>query len=231
MPHSRDPRSSNADEPARLAVAAELSIVLVATIVFLVVFPARAAYVDAILGLTAVALIALASSRSRILWMREQILERDDGGRLSRAVRWSAAFTLPVIVLFLLLGIWLGYSAGGWDGALVRVGNWHLLPALVLYFAWGLLQQFVFQFYLLGRLLYILPGAAAVLLTGIAFSMVHFPRAPVMAVTLVAGVVWASIYRRYRSLVPLAASHALLGATLHYWIFGRDLLALWLLRG
>ena len=120
---------------------------------------------------------------------------------------------------------------GAWPLVLIAVlANLTLLPALLLYFAWGLLQQFVFQFYLLGRLLYVMPAAAAIALTGIAFSMVHFPRVPVMAVTLIAGIVWALLYRRYRSLVPLAASHALLGATLHYWVFGRDLLELWLLR-
>jgi len=28
--------------------------------------------------------------------------------------------------------------------------------------------------------------------------------------------------------LPLALSHALLGAALHYWVFGNDLLARWL---
>lgn len=219
----------NADEPTRAGVIAELSIILVATIAFLVVFQTRPRYLDAVLGLAAVALIALASRRSRKLWMREQKVQSDPRLRAARATRLAAAFTLPVTVLFLLVGLRLGYSAEGWGGALERVGNWHLLPALLLYLAWGLLQQFVFQFYLLGRLLYILPAAAAIALTGIAFSMVHFPRVPVMAVTLIAGIVWALIYRRYRSLLPLAVSHALLGATLHYWVFGRDLLELWLL--
>ena len=56
----------------------------------------------------------------------------------------------------------------------------------------------------------------------------HFPRWPVMAVTLVAGTAWALIYYRWRSLVPLAVSHALLGTALHYWVFGNDLLERWL---
>ena len=49
-----------------------------------------------------------------------------------------------------------------------------------------------------------------------------------MAVTLVAGTAWALIYYRWRSLVPLAVSHALLGTALHYWVFGNDLLERWL---
>jgi membrane protease YdiL (CAAX protease family) len=51
-----------------------------------------------------------------------------------------------------------------------------------------------------------------------------------MVVTAVAGVVWAIFYYRWRRLPPLAASHAILGATLHYWVFGNDLLMQWLAR-
>ncbi|HEX5420240.1 MAG TPA: CPBP family glutamic-type intramembrane protease, partial [Gammaproteobacteria bacterium] len=72
------------------------------------------------------------------------------------------------------------------------------------------------------------PAAIAVL--AVVFSAVHFPRVIVMAAVLIAALVWANIYRRYRSLLPLAVSHAILGTTLHYWIFGGDLWAQWVLR-
>jgi hypothetical protein len=45
---------------------------------------------------------------------------------------------------------------------------------------------------------------------------------------LVAGSVWSLIYARSRTLLPLACSHAVLGAALHYWVFGRDLFQSWL---
>jgi membrane protease YdiL (CAAX protease family) len=95
----------------------------------------------------------------------------------------------------------------------------------LLYFPWALLQQFVFQFYLLGRLSYLLPPAVAIGITAVAFSAVHYPRYPIMAGTLIGCLVWSLSYRRHRVLLPLAASHALLGATMHYWVIGRDLLA------
>jgi len=109
-----------------------------------------------------------------------------------------------------------------------RFGNWHMLVTAALYLPWALLQQYIFQFYWFGRWLRLVPLAFAVALTAIAFAAVHFPRWPVMAVTLVAGTAWALIYHRWRSLVPLAVSHALLGTALHYWVFGNDLLARWL---
>jgi membrane protease YdiL (CAAX protease family) len=136
-------------------------------------------------------------------------------------------FTGSVATLFLMIGASLGYASDGWSGAWGRIGNWHLLIACALYFPWALLQQFVFQFYLLGRMRWVLPYWPAICGTALAFSGVHFPRAPVMIGTLFAGVVWGATYHRYGKLLPLAASHAVLGATLHYWVFGRDLWLLW----
>ena len=109
-----------------------------------------------------------------------------------------------------------------------RFGNWHMLATAPLYFGWALLQQYIFQFYWFGRWLQVVPAPVAVALTAVAFAAVHFPRWPVMAVTLVAGAVWALIYLRWRRLLPLALSHALLGTALHYWVFGNDLLERWL---
>jgi membrane protease YdiL (CAAX protease family) len=103
-----------------------------------------------------------------------------------------------------------------------------MLAAASLYFPWALLQQYIFQFYLFPRWLRLVPVPAAVALTALAFSAVHFPRWPVMAVTVVAGAAWALIYYRCRRLLPLALSHALLGTALHYWVFGNDLLERWL---
>jgi membrane protease YdiL (CAAX protease family) len=212
----------------RVRVLLELTAIALAAALFLLLFRDRPRYLDAILGLVAVGLIAHGSARSRSLWALQPSLP---GGRRARrlgAAKEAAVFSVPVVIAFFAAALSLGYAAGGWAGALARVGNWHVVAAVLLYFPWALLQQFVFQFFLLGRLLYVLPPAAAIGLTALAFSAVHYPRVPVMVGTLVAGAVWALIYRRRRSLLPLAASHALLGATLHYWVFGRDLLASWL---
>jgi hypothetical protein len=53
---------------------------------------------------------------------------------------------------------------------------------------------------------------------------VHLPDIPVTVVTIIGGILWSYSYHRDRYVLPIAISHALLGSTFYYWIFGRDLL-------
>lgn len=216
--------------PSKRAVVVELSVIGALASLFVALFRTRPPYVDAVLGLTAVALIGFATGRSRLIWQHHRAALRARRARLGKLTDPLVVLTTLGIVAFAIAGFVLGHAADGREGAWTRVANWHVLVAAALYFPWALLQQFVFQFYLLGRLLYVLPARLAVGVTALVFSAVHFPRAMVMAGTVVAGWVWALDYRRHGQLWPLALSHALLGTTLHYWVFGGDLLSSWLPR-
>jgi membrane protease YdiL (CAAX protease family) len=92
------------------------------------------------------------------------------------------------------------------------------------------MQQTLFQFYLLGRLLVLFPKnkpAWPVVITGLGFSLVHLPDVWTTLVTALAGVAWTYIYYRYRCLLPLAISHAALGTAFYYWICNHDLAQEW----
>ena len=96
---------------------------------------------------------------------------------------------------------------------------------------WALLQQTLFQFYLLGRLRTVIPTRSplfAIVLTGISYAMTHLPDLTVALVTSLMGVFWTSMYYRFRMLTPIALSHAVLGTGFCYWIYDRDLLDDWL---
>jgi membrane protease YdiL (CAAX protease family) len=215
---------------ARRSVVLEVAALALATAVFLATFQVRASYVDFALAAAAVALIVASARRSRRLWeLARPTAAGDEAARGSyrSAVLLAAAFTVAALAVLAVLAMgWPPASAAG-RPTLERFFTVHLFAAMLLYFPWALLQQYIFQFYLFGRLLHLLPAAAAVAVTALAFASVHFPRWPVMIVTLVAGSVWTQIYYRHRVLLPLAASHAILGAALHYWVFGNDLLATW----
>jgi hypothetical protein len=201
----------------------ELAAIGAAALVFVATFQVRPPYLDFVLAAAAVALIVVSTARSKRLWALARSV---DPAGVRGAWAATLAFTAVALLVLAVLALFAARAAG--TPALERFGNWHMLLAAALYFPWALLQQYIFQFYWFGRWLTLVPMAIAVVLTALAFAAVHYPRWPVMAVTLIAGAAWALIYYRWRSLVPLAVSHALLGTALHYWVFGNDLLARWL---
>jgi membrane protease YdiL (CAAX protease family) len=208
----------------RNSVLLEVAAIGILTAVFLATFRVRPPYVDFALAFAAVALIVGSAARSKRLWSASP--PRYD--RTATRAAWLAAGTFTAVALLALglLGLLLARRAG--LDAAARFGNWHLALAAALYLPWALLQQYIFQSYLFGRLLHVLRVPVATAVTAVAFASVHFPRWPIMALTLLAGAVWATLYYRYRRLLPLAVSHALLGATLHYWVLGNDLIVAWL---
>jgi hypothetical protein len=216
-------------------VAIELGAIGAAALAFVATVRVRPLFLDFALAGCAVALIALSARRSTALWSASSATEAPRP-RPRDAWLASTAFTGLALGVLLVLGVLVGDHAllgGELPPFGERLENWHVLIAMLAYFPWALLQQYIFQHYLLARLLHVVPLPAAVAITAAAFSSVHFPRWPVMAVVLVAGAVWALIYYRWRyygwrTLLPLACSHALLGPALHYWVFGHDLLASWL---
>ena len=205
------------------SVALELAGIGAAAIVFVATIRVRPPYLDFVLAGVAVALIVVSAARSRRLWTLARAVEAEG----SRAA-WQAslAFTAVALIFLAIAAVLVARAAG--VSLAERFGNWHMLAAAPLYFGWALLQQYIFQFYWLGRWLQLVPAWAAVALTVLAFSAVHYPRWPVMALTLVACTVWSLIYLRWRRLLPLVISHGLLGTALHYWVFGNDLLERWL---
>jgi membrane protease YdiL (CAAX protease family) len=209
---------------ARTWVAIELAAIAIAALVFVGTVRVRPPYLDFALAAAAVALIALSARRSARLWHATSAARET---RAREAWLASIAFTAAALTVLGALAA-LGTFNSSESSILERARNWHIVIAIALYFPWALLQQYIFQFYLLGRLLHVIGAPAAIALTAIAFACVHFPRWPVMAVVAIAGAVWALIYFRHRTILPLAASHAVLGSALHYWVFGNDLLNRWL---
>lgn len=212
---------------SRRSVTLELGGLGAATLVFLATFTVRPAYVDFILAGAAAVLILIARPRSRRLWEAAFTPTEDRRARyLSSGIAVGAFTALALATLAGAAVVAARQPGAATLGA--RFGNPHILLAAPVYFLWALLQQYIFQHYLLGRLVHVVPVALAIAITALVFASVHFPRWPVMGLTAVAGVVWALAYYRFRVLIPLAVSHALLGAALHYWVFAHDLIETWL---
>jgi len=211
----------------RSRVAIELLALGLLTPTFLVVFPQRPFLLDLSLALLALGLLGLSARfTTAVVWAQfpSPIAPPD---RLRLCGRKVLALTLSGVLTALGGGIVSGYAAGGWPEVCTRVANGWLLVAVCLYFPWALVQQALFQFYLLGRLRVLLPPAAAITGTGLAFALLHLPELEVTVAAAAVGISWASLYHTYRVLSPLALSHAVLGTTFYYWFYGRDLLRTW----
>lgn len=208
-------------------VVVELSVLAALTVVFLFVFSRRPAWVNVALAVFSVALLALNARYTRNVVWGQFPPALDRRSCVQKSWMFAGPATGIVVIVFLATGLTLGYLEGGWETATRRVSNWHIVPVLALYFPWAFLQQTLFQFYLLGRLSTVFPAPVAVICTGVAYSLVHLPDFAVTAVTAVAGVCWTYIYYRFRVVSPLALSHALLGSTFYFWVYGKDLVSEW----
>jgi membrane protease YdiL (CAAX protease family) len=208
-------------------VAVELAVLAALTFAFLLVFPERPFLADAGLALFALGLLAVNARYTKNVVWGQFPPALDRRSRVRKTCMFVGPATSIVVMGLFATGLTLGYIEGGWETAVRRVGNWHVLVALALYFPWALLQQTLFQFYLLGRFRTVFPTPVAVTCTGIAYALVHPPDIAVTTATAIAGVCWTYIYFHYRVLLPIAFSHALLGSTFYYWVYGRDLVKEW----
>lgn len=154
-------------------------------------------------------------------------LDMSKAERLHGCVMLLLPVVLSALGLCLVVGMILGYADNGWPTVWARLGNWHIFIAVGIYLPWALVQQSLCQFYLHGRLRILLPPVVAVTCTGIAFGLVHVPDIFVMLITTGLGIFWTVLYARFRVLIPLAVSHAMLGAAFFYWVYGRDLALKW----
>ncbi|MGD0088341.1 MAG: CPBP family intramembrane glutamic endopeptidase [Planctomycetota bacterium] len=212
----------------RVRIAVELGVLVAGAILLLIFLPRHmrntATYVG--LALAALGLIGFTARETKErIWGPP---ESPDFDRVRRCAIGMTFFTAPPLFLFLVLGVAMRYW-GFWlppHHCPILTLNFPL--AVVCYLPWALLQQTLFQFYLLGRLRALLPFASPLLLSmlnGLFYGLVHLPNVPVTLVTIIGGMFWSYSYHRDRYVLPIALSHALLGSTFYYWVLCRDLVA------
>ncbi|MBS0658276.1 MAG: CPBP family intramembrane metalloprotease [Verrucomicrobia bacterium] len=130
---------------------------------------------------------------------------------LPEATRWTLAlFGGPLLVL-------IGY--GIWKGATLPA---HFFYTLALYPLWGLLQQLVFQGFVLENLRRLGLGPWSIPVAALFYASVHWPSPFMLWATGVAGLGFSFVYYRFRNVLPLGVAHGILGACLFYLYLGRD---------
>lgn len=125
-------------------------------------------------------------------------------------------FGLLSVVLFFLIGNYF-------DTIII---NKNIIPILLLYPIWGVIQQFIVVALVAGNLRDMenlnLSNVAIVVLTSLVFAAVHFPFLTLVGGTFLLALVYTMIYLRKKNLYALGLYHGWLGAFYFYTIVGRD---------
>lgn len=218
----------------RRRIALELLILAALTSLYLILVSPRPLAMDIGMALVGLGLVGFTADYTRTrIWGPPPDAEFDRRRRCAVNMFVSTSLAVAGVVVY---GIFSAYSQQGrWSDVAARFLNWRLPIALILYVPWALLQQTLFQFYLLGRLRALLPFATPLILSvinGIAYGSVHLAVSPgrdgpdleLAVLTMIGGAVWSYSYHRDRYVLPIAISHAVLGSTFFYWARGSDVL-------
>jgi len=108
----------------------------------------------------------------------------------------------------MLAAAYVAGSLHGLTGA--RTPLWHSL----LYLVWALVQEYLTMSFIFIRMEDTIRSSPAILVTAVLFSLAHIPNAVLISATLLMGLVFCWLFRRFRNIYALAVAHALFGLTL-----------------
>ncbi|MGB9233586.1 MAG: CPBP family glutamic-type intramembrane protease [Terriglobales bacterium] len=118
-----------------------------------------------------------------------------------------------VLVVSLAIAIFVLFSVPWFFG---QIGASAILPNLYRsggYVIWALLQEFLLQSFFFARCEELFGSSAAVWAAATLFAAAHLPSPILTTFALFGGLFFCEMFRRYRSIYPLAIIHAALGLT------------------
>ncbi len=127
-------------------------------------------------------------------------------------LRASAQWVLPLAILLYLPMLLYGFAH---HRLVLLRPTWQSLVPFFGYGSWCVIQQYLTQSYFHNRLMLVIRNRhVRAALIGIMFSAAHIPNLILMIATLVAGIVFAEVFSRYRNIWPLALAQAVGGLLL-----------------
>ncbi len=120
---------------------------------------------------------------------------------------WLLGITVALSLVILAIAYFSGSLHRLW-------GLRHPWYAVIAYFCWAFVQEFMLQCFCLRMLRALVSRASSLILSGVVFAVAHLPNPSLTFVTFFAGVGFTAIYARKRNLYVVALIHAVLGLTL-----------------
>ena len=115
---------------------------------------------------------------------------------------------LVAVILMVILVHWAG-------GQIIANPTWFPnLQSAWGYVIWAGLQEFILQSFFFNRFEELYGNSAAVWIASTLFAAVHLPNPILTTATLIGALFFCEMFRRYRSIYPLAVVHAMLGLTI-----------------
>ena len=128
--------------------------------------------------------------------------------------------SLPIAIILSVSFYFIGNKLG------TNILNINILPILLIYPIWGIIQQFI-MIGIFARNLkdsdeINLPTLGVVLIAAILFAVVHFPFQILVAATFLLAIVYVSLYFKGRNLLVMGIYHGWIGGLFFYTIMERD---------
>ena len=119
-----------------------------------------------------------------------------------------------VLAVSFMAAVVLVFAVRGMGGEIPANPTWPNLHLAWQYFVWALIQEFILQSFFFTRCEELFGSSAAVWTAATLFAVAHLPSPILTTFTLVGGLFFCEMFRRYRSIYPIGFVHALLGLTI-----------------
>ncbi|MGA2235483.1 MAG: CPBP family intramembrane glutamic endopeptidase [Terriglobales bacterium] len=114
---------------------------------------------------------------------------------------------LATVVFMVILVSWTG-------GEIPANSTWPSFRLAWGYVIWAMVQEFMLQSFFFNRFEELHGSSAAVWMASTLFAAAHLPSPILTTATLIGALFFCEMFRRYRSIYPLAIIHAMLGLTI-----------------
>ena len=134
----------------------------------------------------------------------------------SAVTRRVLPFGLFAVIVFLTIGFFQGS---------INI-SWHIIPVLIFYPIWGIIQQFLLIALVAGNLQDMkglkLDSFLVILFSALLFAAIHYPSIWLITGTFFLAIFYGFIYLKERNIYVLGLFHGWLGALFYYTVLDRD---------